>query len=79
MNQIWMQLQLYLDLDLHNYITVDFNAVVKAVDLIGGVDVEVYPAVSLVHPHVVVLSELRMQVEVQVEVVVDQVHLPRAP
>lgn len=30
-----------LDLDLHDYITVDFNAVVKAVDLIGGVDVEV--------------------------------------
>lgn len=30
-----------LDLDLHDYITVDFNAVVKAVDLIGGVDVDV--------------------------------------
>jgi LCP family protein required for cell wall assembly len=30
-----------LDLDLHDYVTVDFNAVVKAVDLIGGVDVEV--------------------------------------
>ncbi len=30
-----------LDLDLHDYITVDFNAVIKAVDLIGGVDVEV--------------------------------------
>ena len=30
-----------LDLNLHDYITVDFNAVVKAVDLIGGVDVEV--------------------------------------
>ena len=30
-----------LDLDLHDYITVDFNAVVKAVDLIGGIDVEV--------------------------------------
>ena len=30
-----------LDLDLQDYITVDFNAVVKAVDLIGGVDVEV--------------------------------------
>ena len=30
-----------LDLDLRDYITVDFNAVVKAVDLIGGVDVDV--------------------------------------
>ena len=30
-----------LDLDLKDYITVDFNAVVKAVDLIGGVDVDV--------------------------------------
>ena len=30
-----------LDLNLHDYVTVDFNAVVKAVDLIGGVDVEV--------------------------------------
>ncbi len=30
-----------LDLNLQDYITVDFNAVVKAVDLIGGVDVDV--------------------------------------
>ena len=30
-----------LDLNLHDYVTVDFNAVVKAVDLIGGVDVDV--------------------------------------
>ena len=30
-----------LDLNLKDYVTVDFNAVVKAVDLIGGVDVDV--------------------------------------
>ena len=30
-----------LDLSLQDYVTVDFNAVVKAVDLIGGVDVDV--------------------------------------
>ena len=30
-----------LDLSLSDYITVDFNAVVRAVDLIGGVDVDV--------------------------------------
>ena len=30
-----------LDLDLKDYLTVDFRAVVKAVDLIGGVEVEV--------------------------------------
>jgi LCP family protein required for cell wall assembly len=30
-----------LDLNLQNYITVDFNAVIKAVDLVGGVDVDV--------------------------------------
>ncbi len=30
-----------LDLDLEDYITVDFNAVIHAVDLIGGVDIEV--------------------------------------
>ncbi len=30
-----------LDLNLQDYITVDFNAVIKAVDLVGGVDVDV--------------------------------------
>ncbi len=30
-----------LDLDLKDYITVDFNAVVRAVDMVGGVDVDV--------------------------------------
>lgn len=30
-----------LDLDLQDYIAVDFNAVIKAVDLIGGVDINV--------------------------------------
>ena len=30
-----------LDLDIKDYVTVDFNAVVKAVDLIGGIDMEI--------------------------------------
>ena len=30
-----------LDLDISDYITVDFNAVVQAVDLLGGIDLEV--------------------------------------
>ncbi|MDO5346418.1 MAG: LCP family protein [Lachnospiraceae bacterium] len=30
-----------LDLDIRDYVTVDFNAVVKAVDLIGGIDMEI--------------------------------------
>lgn len=30
-----------LDLDIKDYVTVDFNAVVKAVDLIGGIDMDI--------------------------------------